>query len=118
MVNMLVRDPRWARSTIDLRDAIVFRDGGLCRYCTGQPEVIEIDHIWPVALGGRTTMTNCVSACPACNRNKGSRTDWLPIPHAEMPATGQVLEPFRTRTRRHKTKAQRRRAELARSADR
>ncbi|QNK83309.1 HNH endonuclease [Nakamurella sp. PAMC28650] len=115
---MLVRDPRWARSTIDLRDAIVLRDGGLCRYCTGQPTVIEIDHVWPVARGGRTTMTNCVSACPSCNRNKGSRTDWQPVPLADMPTTGEPLEPFRTHPRRHRTKAQRRRAELARSADR
>ncbi len=110
---MLVRDPRWARSTMDLRDAVVLRDGGLCRYCTGRPTVIEIDHVWPIARGGRTTMTNCVSACSSCNRNKGSRTDWQPVPLADMPATGDTLEPFRTRPRRHRTKAQRRRTESA-----
>ncbi|MET3805500.1 hypothetical protein ABIB25_002504 [Nakamurella sp. UYEF19] len=107
---MLVRDPRWARSTVEVRAAIVARDGGLCRYCAGKPDVIEIDHIWPVSLGGRTTLVNCVSACQSCNRTKGSRTDWVPVPLDEMPATGEPLPPFRTRPRKWKTKAQRRRA--------
>ena len=109
---MLVRDPRWARSTIDLRPAMLERDRGLCRYCGGAPTVIEIDHVWPVALGGRTTLANCVSSCPACNRAKGSSTDWVPIAVEDLPETGEPLPPMKTRPRKFKTKAQLKRATL------
>jgi hypothetical protein len=112
---MLVRDPRWARSTVDLRPAILERDRGLCRYCGGAPTVVEIDHVWPVARGGRTTMANCVSACPTCNRAKGSRTDWVPLAVSDLPAVGEPLPPMKTRPRKFKTKAQ---LKLATSAGR
>ena len=107
---MLVRDPRWARSTVDLRPAVVARDRGLCRYCGGRPEVVEIDHVWPVVLGGRTTLSNCVSACPSCNRAKGSSPDWTPIPLQDLPEIGLPVPPMKTRPRKFKTKAQLKRA--------
>lgn len=45
---------------------------GLCHYC-GQsvpPKELTLDHVVPVARGGRTTKGNCVPACKGCNNQK------------------------------------------------
>jgi 5-methylcytosine-specific restriction endonuclease McrA len=44
-----------------------------CLYC-GSTQLIEIDHIIPIARGGRHSIGNLAPACRACNRNK---TDYL-----------------------------------------
>lgn len=44
-----------------------------CIYC-GSKLLIEIDHIIPIARGGRHSIGNLAPACRACNRNK---TDYL-----------------------------------------
>jgi len=44
-----------------------------CIYC-GSRKLIEIDHIIPIARGGRHAIGNLAPACRACNRNK---TDYL-----------------------------------------
>ena len=44
-----------------------------CIYC-GSTYLIEIDHIIPIARGGRHSIGNLAPACRACNRNK---TDYL-----------------------------------------
>lgn len=48
-----------------------------CGYCL-TPEVLigmamEIDHIIPLSLGGKTEESNLWLACPDCNRYKGSQ---------------------------------------------
>lgn len=45
---------------------------GLCAYCGKRPGVV-IEHVLPLALGGGTTVDNCVPACQECNGKKGSR---------------------------------------------
>lgn len=45
---------------------------GICHYCGKKfpPEELTMDHIVPVARGGRSTRGNVVPACAECNRKK------------------------------------------------
>ncbi|MFZ0134620.1 MAG: HNH endonuclease [Desulfobacterales bacterium] len=45
---------------------------GLCHYCHRQTSAAELtmDHIVPVARGGRSTRGNLVAACKTCNNKK------------------------------------------------
>jgi len=51
---------------------------GECHYCGGQfpPKELTLDHIVPLARGGRSTKGNCVPACKECNNKK---RDLLPL---------------------------------------
>jgi len=57
-----------------LRFEILKRDNHACRYCGGRaPDVtLTIDHVVPVALGGRDQPDNLVAACKDCNAGKSS----------------------------------------------
>lgn len=57
-----------------LRFEIFKRDGFTCQYCGKMsPDVVlEVDHIKPVASGGKNEMLNLVTACLSCNRGKGA----------------------------------------------
>ena len=47
---------------------------GVCHYC-GRPtpaRQLTMDHIVPLARGGRSTKSNCVPACKDCNNRKKS----------------------------------------------
>lgn len=52
------------------------RDKFTCKYCGAKaPDVIlEVDHIVPVAKGGKNNMLNLVTACKACNGGKSDKT--------------------------------------------
>jgi 5-methylcytosine-specific restriction endonuclease McrA len=55
---------------------IMTRDRFQCQYCgrrAPRPE-LNLDHVVPRALGGRTTWENVVTSCVDCNRRKGGRT--------------------------------------------
>jgi len=45
---------------------------GVCYYCARQVPAKELtlDHILPLARGGRSTRGNCVPACKECNNQK------------------------------------------------
>ncbi len=45
---------------------------GTCHYCgkTTKPKELTLDHVVPIARGGRSTKGNCVPACKKCNNNK------------------------------------------------
>jgi 5-methylcytosine-specific restriction enzyme A len=48
---------------------------GLCYHC-GQKfskELLTMDHLVPVARGGKSTKKNCVVSCKECNSEKGHR---------------------------------------------
>ncbi len=47
------------------------RDQGRCRSC-GSNELLEYDHIIPVAKGGSNTDRNVQLLCETCNRKKGA----------------------------------------------
>jgi 5-methylcytosine-specific restriction endonuclease McrA len=55
---------------------IFARDGFTCQYCGTSPHrsKLNLDHVIPRALGGRTTWENVVCSCIECNRRKGGRT--------------------------------------------
>lgn len=52
------------------------RDSFKCQYCgSSAPEVVlHVDHIKPVAKGGKNEITNLVTSCSSCNQGKGART--------------------------------------------
>ncbi|MEC9476468.1 MAG: HNH endonuclease [Planctomycetota bacterium] len=52
------------------------RDRNTCQYCGVRPGTREltIDHVLPRSRGGLLTWQNCVLACVACNKRKGSKT--------------------------------------------
>ena len=56
------------------------RDLFQCQYCNDvfDYEDLTIDHVLPRSEGGKTTWTNCVTACKTCNHRKGSKTNILP----------------------------------------
>lgn len=45
---------------------------GICYYCGKKfkPEELTMDHILPVARGGKSTRGNVVPCCKECNNNK------------------------------------------------
>lgn len=57
-----------------LRFKILERDKFTCRYCGAKaPDVkLQIDHIYPVCLGGDNRESNLVTACVHCNNAKGA----------------------------------------------
>lgn len=55
-----------------MRFAIYDRDGHRCRMCGCRFDDLEIDHIIPIAKGGKSTMDNLQTLCHNCNKRKGS----------------------------------------------
>lgn len=49
---------------------------GICYYCKQKfpSSELTMDHILPVARGGKSTKRNCVPACKNCNTEKGAKT--------------------------------------------
>lgn len=56
-----------------MRFAIYKRDGYRCCYCgrSEDADYLEIDHIKPIAKGGKSTYDNLQTLCRRCNKNKG-----------------------------------------------
>ena len=56
-----------------MRFEVFKRDKFTCQYCGRMaPDVIlEVDHIRPVAEGGKNGITNLITSCRDCNRGKG-----------------------------------------------
>lgn len=58
-----------------LRYKVLKRDGYRCRICgsTAADGVkLEVDHIYPVSLGGKTELSNLQTLCERCNRGKSN----------------------------------------------
>jgi 5-methylcytosine-specific restriction endonuclease McrA len=53
---------------------------GICHYCKGSfaPEELTMDHVVPLAQGGKSVKQNLVCACKQCNTDKSSQysMDW------------------------------------------
>jgi 5-methylcytosine-specific restriction endonuclease McrA len=64
------RHVRYSRVNVFARDKFT------CQYCGDQPHRsrLNLDHVVPRSLGGRTTWENVVTSCVDCNRRKGGRT--------------------------------------------
>jgi hypothetical protein len=54
-----------------VRREVFRRDGGRCTACGGA-ELLQFDHVIPVALGGASTAENLQLLCADCNRAKGA----------------------------------------------
>jgi 5-methylcytosine-specific restriction endonuclease McrA len=52
------------------------RDKYTCQYCGARPprSELNLDHVVPRSMGGKTTWDNVVTSCVDCNRRKGGRT--------------------------------------------
>ncbi len=50
------------------------RDSFACQYCGSTPPgvVLHVDHITPVALGGKNNIDNLLTSCCDCNLGKGA----------------------------------------------
>ncbi len=59
-----------------VRFEVFKRDRFTCTYCGRKaPDVVlEVDHIIPVAEGGKNDIMNLTTSCRDCNRGKGKRT--------------------------------------------
>jgi hypothetical protein len=93
-----------SRSSIPrrLREAVVERDGGRCRYCglaqLGHGGTFHIDHIVPRSRGGATSLDNLALQCPSCSLHKSDKLTGVD------PATGSVVllfHPLRQIWREH-----------------
>jgi hypothetical protein len=74
--DMMVADgepagPRREPIPEDVRREVFRRDGGRCVVC-GVDELLQFDHVIPVALGGASTPENLQLLCAPCNREKGA----------------------------------------------
>lgn len=49
---------------------------GVCYYCGEKiaKELLTMDHVIPVARGGKSSKNNCVVCCKDCNNKKGHLT--------------------------------------------
>lgn len=54
------------------RLAVLERDGHRCTKC-GDVENLQVDHKYPVALGGGDEIENLCTLCRPCNSSKGAR---------------------------------------------
>ena len=61
--------------TKHLRFEILKRDNFTCRYCGARAPnvVLHVDHVHPVAQGGKNELENLATACRDCNAGKGAR---------------------------------------------
>lgn len=55
------------------RREVFRRDNYTCQYCGRRAGDMTVDHVMPRHLGGEHIWTNVVTACPACNHQKGGR---------------------------------------------
>lgn len=46
---------------------------GICHHCQNRfpPAELTMDHLTPIARGGKSTKGNCVPSCKDCNSKKG-----------------------------------------------
>lgn len=61
--------------TNKMRFAIYERDHYRCRKCGRETKDLEIDHIIPIAKGGKSTYDNLQTLCHRCNYEKGSKIE-------------------------------------------
>jgi 5-methylcytosine-specific restriction endonuclease McrA len=57
--------------TLDVKRAVWQRCGGRCAEC-GSDQLLEFDHVIPLAMGGSNSERNLQLLCAECNRLKGS----------------------------------------------
>ena len=61
-----------AKVTNKIRFSIYKRDGYRCKKCGIKTNDLEIDHIFPISKGGKTTYDNLQTLCKSCNMKKSN----------------------------------------------
>lgn len=83
------------RSRESLQQRVRRRAGNRCEYCLSHQHyvmgILQIDHIWPVILGGTDTEDNLCLACELCNQHKWRKT------HGIDPQTGASVRLYHPR---------------------
>lgn len=76
------------------RNIIFLASGAKCFYCSCevQRDTFTIDHVWSLARGGTSILSNMVAACSPCNSEKG---DSLPTEGEIMAAETLYRKPSR-----------------------
>jgi 5-methylcytosine-specific restriction endonuclease McrA len=64
-INELLTETQW--------ETLLARYDGHCAYC-GKEAKLTLDHVIPLAKGGKHSIDNVVPACIHCNDSKGART--------------------------------------------
>lgn len=51
---------------------------GICYHCQQRvhPSELTMDHLIPIARGGKSDKKNCVPSCKTCNTQKGVKTQF------------------------------------------
>jgi len=77
MLNKYHKLPNKAKFT---RRNMFIRDHFTCQYCGTRHRQLDltIDHVVPRSHGGRTTWTNCTTACRPCNVAKSNKINITP----------------------------------------
>jgi hypothetical protein len=94
-----------------LRRNVIQRADNRCEYCglsqEGQEATFHVDHILPLAAGGKTEAENLALACVSCSLRKGAR-------HLIVdPETGTAVRIFNPRANRFETHFARREARIS-----
>ena len=58
-----------------MRFAVYERDHYRCRKCGRKTNDLEVDHIIPIAKGGKSTFDNLQTLCHRCNYEKGAKIE-------------------------------------------
>ncbi|MBQ5530582.1 MAG: HNH endonuclease [Kiritimatiellae bacterium] len=68
---------------------------GVCEYCGRNvgPAGLTMDHVVPVARGGRSVKSNCVPCCKECNNRKKAYTPAERILESLFPEGGAAAAP-------------------------
>jgi 5-methylcytosine-specific restriction endonuclease McrA len=74
--------------TAKMQDQALALADGKCGYCGGmlKPGQFEYDHRKPHALGGESSLENCVVTCRACHISKSQDDDLPPMRKADKQA--------------------------------
>lgn len=69
------------------------RDKFECQYCGAHPpsSILHVDHIHPVAKGGKNDMDNLITACESCNQGKSDR-ELSDIPQSLQEKAALIIE--------------------------
>lgn len=62
--------------TNKMRFAVYDRDHYRCRKCGRRTKDLEVDHIIPIAKGGKSTFNNLQTLCHRCNVKKGTKIEF------------------------------------------
>lgn len=57
----------------EVREYLLEKWNRTCAYCGKKDVPLQVDHIYPKALGGSNRVSNLAMACQPCNQDKGSK---------------------------------------------